>query len=130
MTPADARRRLGPTDRQRGTADDPGSPRWGVSGLQWIVAGYTLMFWALQLFLGTPSDRSDARRAYRLGMAVFALASLTCSLAPARGVLIAGRVVQGFGAAMITPTSLALIREAYEDATAHRRPSEVGTAAR
>ena len=93
----------------------------GLSGLQWIVTGYTLMFSALQLFSGTLSDRVGARRAYGLGMAVFALVSLTCSLAPALGVLIAGRVVQGFGAAMITPTSLALIREAYEDPTARGR---------
>ena len=93
----------------------------GLSGLQWIVTGYTLMFSALQLFSGTLSDRVGARRAYGIGMAVFALASITCGLAPALGVLIAGRVAQGVGAAMITPTSLALIREAYEDATARGR---------
>lgn len=67
----------------------------GLVGLQWIVAGYTMMFSALQLFSGTLSDRVGARRAYGIGMAVLALASLTCGLAPALGVLIASRVVQG-----------------------------------
>ncbi len=87
----------------------------GLSGLQWVVTGYTLMFSALQLFAGTFSDRVGARRAYGIGMVVFLIASAVCGLAPSLPILIAGRVVQGFGAAMITPTSLALIREAYHD---------------
>ena len=87
----------------------------GLSGLQWVVTGYTLMFSALQLFGGSMSDRLGARRAYGIGMAVFVLGSAACGAAPTLPVLIAGRVVQGIGAAMITPTSLALIREAYHD---------------
>ncbi|MEU6658900.1 MFS transporter [Streptomyces sp. NPDC046821] len=93
----------------------------GLSGLQWIVTGYTLMFSALQLFGGTISDRIGARRAYGIGMAVFVLGSAACGAAPSLGILIAGRVVQGIGAAMITPTSLALIREAFHDAVQRGR---------
>jgi DHA2 family methylenomycin A resistance protein-like MFS transporter len=93
----------------------------GLSGLQWIVTGYTLMFSTLQLFSGTLSDRVGARRAYGIGMVLFVLASFACGLAPTLSVLIAGRVVQGIGAAMITPTSLALIREAYVDDVARGR---------
>jgi len=87
----------------------------GLSGLQWVVTGYTLMFSALQLFGGTVSDRTGARRAFGIGMVVFVIGSAACGFAPGLAVLIAGRVVQGIGAAMITPTSLALIREAYPD---------------
>ncbi|WP_241709941.1 MFS transporter [Arthrobacter bambusae] len=87
----------------------------GLSGLQWIVTGYTLMFSALQLFAGSFSDRVGARRAYGIGMIVFSVASVACGFSPSLPALIAGRVLQGIGAAMITPTSLALIREAYHD---------------
>ena len=93
----------------------------GLSGLQWIVTGYTLMFSALQLFGGTISDRSGARRAFGIGMIIFVLGSAACGAAPSLGFLIAGRVVQGIGAAMITPTSLALIREAFHDAVQRGR---------
>jgi MFS transporter, DHA2 family, methylenomycin A resistance protein len=93
----------------------------GLSGLQWVVTGYTLMFSALQLFAGTLSDRSGARRAYGLGMIVFVVASAACAFSPALPALIGGRVLQGIGAAMITPASLALIREAYHDVAARGR---------
>ena len=93
----------------------------GLSGLQWIVTGYTLMFSALQLFSGTFSDRAGARRAYGLGMILFTVASLACGFSPSLPVLIAGRILQGIGAAMITPSSLALIREAYQDAASRGR---------
>jgi DHA2 family methylenomycin A resistance protein-like MFS transporter len=85
----------------------------GLSGLQWVVTGYTLTFSALILFAGTLSDRIGARRAYSVGMLLFAVASIACGLAPGLGVLIAARLVQGAGAALVTPTSLALIREGF-----------------
>jgi Major Facilitator Superfamily len=59
----------------------------GLSGLQWLVTGYTLTFSALILFARTLSDRVGARRAYGIGMAVFAVASLVCGLAPGLGTL-------------------------------------------
>jgi len=93
----------------------------GLAGLQWIVTGYTLTFSTLLLFGGTMSDRIGARRAYGTGMVVFIAASLSCGLAPSLPVLVAGRLVQGVGAAMITPTSLALIRETYTDDVARGR---------
>ncbi|MCU6480628.1 MFS transporter [Arthrobacter sp. A2-55] len=93
----------------------------GLSGLQWVVTGYTLMFSALQLFAGTFSDRVGARRAYGLGMIVFVIASAACALSPVLPALIGARILQGIGAAMITPASLALIREAYHDAAARGR---------
>jgi MFS transporter, DHA2 family, methylenomycin A resistance protein len=93
----------------------------GLSGLQWVVTGYTLMFSALQLFAGTFSDGTGARRAYGLGMVVFVIASAACAFSPTLPALICGRILQGIGAAMITPASLALIREAYHDAAARGR---------
>jgi MFS transporter, DHA2 family, methylenomycin A resistance protein len=93
----------------------------GLAGLQWIVTGYTLMFSTLLLFAGTLADRIGARRVYGIGMSLFVAASLVCGLAPTLGLLIAGRVVQGIGAALITPTSLALIRAGYSDEVARGR---------
>ncbi|MFI2207481.1 DHA2 family efflux MFS transporter permease subunit [Streptomyces sp. NPDC020192] len=87
----------------------------GMTGLQWVVDGYTLMFAALLLSAGALSDRVGARRAFAAGLTVFVFASAACGLAPSLGVLIASRFVQGAGAAAMMPATLALIREAYDD---------------
>ncbi|WP_212555947.1 MULTISPECIES: MFS transporter [Nocardiaceae] len=96
----------------------------GITGLQWVVDGYTLMFAALLLFAGALSDRIGARRTYCLGLIVFVLASAACAFAPSLGSLIAGRLLQGVGAALITPSSLALLREAFPDSA--RRARAIG----
>jgi DHA2 family methylenomycin A resistance protein-like MFS transporter len=93
----------------------------GLSGLQWIVTGYTLMFSALLLFGGSVADRAGSKNAYRHGMVLFVLASLLCGFAPDLPVLIVARLIQGAGAALVTPTSLSLIREAFEDAQERAR---------
>ncbi|MFF7655105.1 MFS transporter [Streptomyces sp. NPDC007983] len=87
----------------------------GITGLQWVVDGYTLIFAALLLSAGSLSDRIGARRAFGLGLIVFVAASAACGLAPNLPSLIGARLVQGAGAAAMMPTSLALIREAYTD---------------
>ncbi|WP_037914227.1 MFS transporter [Actinacidiphila yeochonensis] len=87
-----------------------------ITGQQWVVDGYTLMFAALLLSAGSLSDRLGARRTFAVGLAVFVAASAACGLAPNLGVLVAARLVQGGGAAVIVPSSLALIREAFPDA--------------
>ncbi|MFF4490554.1 MFS transporter [Streptomyces sp. NPDC001544] len=92
-----------------------------LSGLQWVADSYTLMFAALMLSAGALSDAVGARRAYGWGLAVFTLASLACGVAPTLGALTAARVVQGSAAAVMVPTSLALIRQAYPDAQARAR---------
>ncbi|WP_330339936.1 MFS transporter [Streptomyces sp. NBC_00557] len=93
----------------------------GMAGLQWVVDAYTLMFAALMLSAGALADRAGARRAYAWGVALFTLASLGCALAPGIGVLVTARVAQGGAAAIVMPASLALIRQAYEDARARAR---------
>ena len=127
LEPHDGRR----ARRMQPTGEHPplGLPKLLVQGLN--VAhdlidvvrrlGYTLMFSSLLLFAGTLSDRVGARRAYAIGMVLFVAASFVCGVAPTLGILIAGRFVQGCGVAMITPTSLALIREAHDDDAARGR---------
>ncbi|MEU8824968.1 MFS transporter [Streptomyces sp. NPDC048636] len=88
----------------------------GMSGLQWVVDAYTLMFAALMLSAGALADRAGARRAYGWGVSLFTLASLGCALAPDISSLVAARVLQGSAAAILMPASLALIRQAYPDA--------------
>jgi MFS transporter, DHA2 family, methylenomycin A resistance protein len=83
-----------------------------VAGQQWIVDAYTLVFASLLLSAGAIADRFGSRRAFAAGFKVFAAASLLCAIAPTHGVLIAARVLQGVGAALIIPTSLALITQA------------------
>ncbi|MFF8592997.1 MFS transporter [Streptomyces sp. NPDC015220] len=92
-----------------------------LSGLQWVADSYTLMFAALMLSAGALSDAVGARRAYGWGLAVFTLASLACGVAPTLGALTAARVVQGSAAAVMVPTSLALIRQAFPDPQARAR---------
>jgi EmrB/QacA subfamily drug resistance transporter len=87
----------------------------GMSGLQWVANGYTLMFAALLLSAGALSDRIGARRAFALGLGVYVAGSVASGLAPALGSLIATRFVQGAGAALIMPSTMALIGEAFPD---------------
>jgi MFS transporter, DHA2 family, methylenomycin A resistance protein len=87
----------------------------GMSGLQWVVDGYTLMLAALLLSAGSLSDRAGARRAFAAGMIAFVLASAACGLAPSLPTLVAARFVQGTAAAAMMPSSMALLSHAYPD---------------
>ncbi|WP_220495603.1 MFS transporter [Oceanospirillum sediminis] len=86
-----------------------------ITGLQWVVDGYTLAFAALLLSTGALTDRLGAKRAFGWGVVIFVLASLACGVAPDLGSLIVARFVQGAGAAVMMPSSMALIRQAYAD---------------
>jgi EmrB/QacA subfamily drug resistance transporter len=86
-----------------------------VTGLQWVVNGYLLTLAALILLGGSLGDRYGRRRIFNLGVVWFTTASALCALAPSIEVLIAARLVQGVGGAMLTPGSLAII-----EATFHR----------
>ncbi|MEK0098801.1 MFS transporter [Streptomyces sp. A475] len=87
----------------------------GITGLQWVVDAYTLMFAALLLSSGALSDRIGARRAFAGGLSLFVIASVACGLAPTLPMLIAARLVQGIGAAVTMPTSMALVRQAFPE---------------
>jgi EmrB/QacA subfamily drug resistance transporter len=93
----------------------------GVTGLQWVVDGYTLMFAALLLSCGALTDRLGARRAMTTGMSVFVAASAACGLSPGLAVLVLARFVQGTAAALMVPASMALIREAFDDPSERRK---------
>ena len=95
--------------------------RAGVSGLQWVVDSYLLVLAAGLLSAGALADRWGARRVFQGGLGVFLAASAGCGLAPDLAVLIAARVVQGLGAALAVPASLALLRAAYTDQRARAR---------
>jgi DHA2 family methylenomycin A resistance protein-like MFS transporter len=86
-----------------------------TAALQWVVDGYTLMFAALLLSAGSLSDRVGARRAYAAGVAGFTLSSVACGVAPSLGVLTGARFIQGCAAAVMLPSSLALVRQAFDD---------------
>lgn len=97
-----------------------------LSGLQWVVNGYTLAFAALLLSAGSLSDRLGRRGVFVLGMSVFTLASLACALAPSEGVLIASRIVQGAGASLVMGTGLALIAGAFQGEDPKKRQTAIG----
>jgi MFS transporter, DHA2 family, methylenomycin A resistance protein len=87
----------------------------GVSELQWVVSSYTIAFAAFILTAGALGDRIGAKRIFMAGFAIFTAASVGCALAPNAAILIAARGVQGLGAAILVPNSLALLSHAYPD---------------
>src|SRR5260221_2198355 len=91
--------------------------------LQWVVTAYTLTLAGLLLVAGALGDRYGRRRGFPAGVVWFAIASLLGGLAPSAGVLIAARALQGVGAALLTPGSLAIIHAAFH-------PHEQGKAIR
>ena len=83
------------------------------AALQWVINGYTLSLAALILLGGALGDRFGRRRVFVVGVVWFALASALCGLAPTAGLLVAARVLQGIGGALLTPGSLALIAASF-----------------
>jgi EmrB/QacA subfamily drug resistance transporter len=88
----------------------------GVTALQWTLTSYLLAVAALLLLAGALSDRLGRRRLLAIGLLVMLVASVLCAVAPSIGVLIAARVLQGIGAALVVPTSLALLNGTLRDA--------------
>ncbi|WP_344942294.1 DHA2 family efflux MFS transporter permease subunit [Actinomadura miaoliensis] len=84
-----------------------------LTGLQWIVDAYVLLVAMLLLSGGVFADRFGRKRMFLAGVAVFTAASVVCSVAPSIGWLVTGRVMQGIGAAALSPASLALLAAAY-----------------
>jgi EmrB/QacA subfamily drug resistance transporter len=84
-----------------------------TSALQWILNGYLLTLSALILLGGSLGDRYGRRRVFMLGAAVFTAASLLCAVAPTAELLVAARLLQGIGGALLTPGSLAMIEASF-----------------
>ena len=87
-----------------------------VSGLEWIVSSYLLVLGGLLLVGGRVADVFGRRRMFLAGLAIFTLSSLAAGLAGSGGVLIAARAVQGLGAALVMPASLAIVVATFTNA--------------
>jgi MFS family permease len=85
----------------------------GVAALQWVMNGYTLTLTAFLLIGGSLGDRFGRRKVYLTGIVWFTLASAACGLAPGAVFLIVTRLLQGVGAALLTPGSLAILEASF-----------------
>jgi EmrB/QacA subfamily drug resistance transporter len=90
------------------------------SDLQWVLSGYALALAVFLLTAGSLADRFGRKRLFVGGLALFSAASALCALAPSATALIAARIVQGVGAAVIFPASLAILAEAFQGAERRR----------
>ncbi len=98
-------------------------PQAGLGELSWVLNAYNIAFAALLIPAGRLADMLGRRRVFMIGLGVFTLASGLCAIAPSIGALIAARALQGMGAALIVPSSLGLIIEAYPPS---RRATAIG----
>ena len=92
-----------------------------LGALQWVVTGYTLTLAGLLLMAGALGDKYGRKKVFVIGVAWFAIASLLCGVAPSVGFLIGARALQGVGAALLTPGSLAILEAVF-------RPEDRGKA--
>ncbi|MFM0209302.1 MFS transporter [Paraburkholderia sediminicola] len=95
-----------------------------VAAIQWVVNAYLLFLGSLVLVGGSLGDKLGRRTVFIAGIALFTLASIACGLAPGVGALIAARAVQGIGAALLVPSSLAIIGAVFDD---KERGQAIGT---
>jgi EmrB/QacA subfamily drug resistance transporter len=86
-----------------------------ITGLQWTVDAYTLVLACFLMLAGATGDRLGRKRTFQVGLAVFGLGSLLCSLAPSIGWLIAARAVQGIGGTMLNPVAMSIITNVFTD---------------
>jgi EmrB/QacA subfamily drug resistance transporter len=94
-----------------------------TAATQWIVNAYLLLLGALVLIGGSAADLYGRRRVFVLGVAVFIAASIACGLSPNNVVLVVSRAVQGFGAALLVPASLAMLGATFGE---HERSQAIG----
>jgi EmrB/QacA subfamily drug resistance transporter len=85
-----------------------------LATLQWVVTGYTLTLSAFLLLGGSLGDRLGRRRVFLVGVVWFSLASAACAVAPGPAALVVTRILQGVGAALLTPGSLAIIEASFD----------------
>ena len=84
-----------------------------MAGLQWTIAGYTIVLASLLMFSGAAADRIGRRTIFQVGLSLFTLGSWLCSLAPSLAWLIAFRVLQGIGGSMLNPAALGIITNVF-----------------
>jgi len=98
-------------------------------GLHWVITAYTLAFGGFLIPGGRLADLMGSRRMFMLGLAVFVLASVGCALAWSPGALVGARIVQGVGAALLSPAALALLSALSQPGAERRRAVGWWTAA-
>ena len=86
-----------------------------LAGLQWTIDAYTLVVGSLLMFFGATADRLGRRRVFQVGLTIFSLGSLLCALAPSLELLVAFRVLQAIGGAMLNPVALSIVRNVFVD---------------
>ncbi len=92
-----------------------------VSGLQWVIASYSLVIASLLMLAGSTADRVGRRRTFQVGLALFTLGSLLCSLAPSLAALVAFRMVQAVGGSMLNPVAMSIITNTFTERTERAR---------
>ena len=93
---------------------------FSVQNLQWVLSGYMVTYGGFLLLGGRAGDLIGRRRLLVAGTALFAVASLACGLAGSQGLLVGGRLAQGFGAAMMTPAALSILTTTFRDSDRHK----------
>lgn len=93
------------------------------NALSWILSGYNIAFAAALLTAGRLADRFGRRRLFYIGITVFSVSSMACGLAPSAELLIAARVVQALGGALVVPSSIALVLPEFPP---NRRSAAIG----
>src|SRR3989440_2098940 len=91
------------------------SLHFSATGLQWVITAYAITFGGFLLLGGRAADLLGRRRMFMSGLVLFSVASLVCGLANSTGTLVASRAVQGLGAAIISPATLAIITTTFEE---------------
>jgi len=86
-----------------------------VSGLQWVLAAYSLVIASLLMLAGSTADRVGRRRTFQVGLALFTVGSLLCSLAPSLGALVVFRIFQAIGGSMLNPVAMSIITNTFTD---------------
>jgi EmrB/QacA subfamily drug resistance transporter len=99
-----------------------------IAGLEWVVSSYILVFAGLLLAGGRLADLYGRRRMFLIGLSVFTVASLAAGLAGSGGVLIGARLAQGLGAAIVVPTTLAIIVATFDNVAERARAVGAWTA--
>ena len=101
--------------RERRAADDQSDLSATLATMQWVVNAYTLCLSALLLIGGGAGDRFGRRLTFMIGLGIFAIASIACGLATSAMALIVARAIQGIGAALLVPSSLAIIGATFDE---------------
>ncbi len=92
-----------------------------VSGLQWVIAAYSLVLASLLMLSGSTADRVGRRRTFQVGLALFTLGSLLCSLAPSLELLVVFRMLQAIGGSMLNPVAMSIITNTFTERTERAR---------